>query len=1229
MKPYNHIISPISKKLGFLFIFLFASFFQAYTQNCNTLDFTYTTEESRCAATGKIIVSASGGTGNYSYQVTGPIAPVTTSVSTITGLPLGTYTVTVRDIGNPGCQVSKANIVVPGSYAAPSYTFTHTNVTCSGNDGRINVASLANGRSPFAYTIIAPSASGVGTTNTTGSFTNLIAGVYTIQLRDSCGGGGQREVTIETFSWLMEPPQVTRHGCDSADAIILLVDNAGNRNTTSNVFAGYSYGIVNEPGDTSWYTEHSFRFHLVDKRTVNVVAKDPCGLIRTGTWNLPLSLTPSVGSVALSNLACKDFVATVTGQQNLTAPQYCLKNNSTGQEICNSTGLFENIPYGEYCIRVFDNCFDTTITRCFVSRPPAPAVNATVNQSNQTCTTFTAAITGQTNLTSPVFCLFDAANQRIDCNATGIFPGIAYGNYCIRISDGCYDTTITRCFTGVRPAPFINAVRVRSANCNTLEVVDMEGQSNMGNGRFCLYNGNMELIECNNTGVFPNLPSGNYCIRTINDCGDTSLPYCVNTRVNRPEVGNTVIVTNRTCTRFNVSIGGTSNLNNPRYFLLNATSQVVDSSTTGQFTGVPYGSYCIRVVNDPICYDTTITRCFTEVKPPVSITANMTQSNTTCTAFTATITGTGLTAPQYVLFNSNNVKVDSNTTGIFPNLPYGTYCAEVRDACDTTLRICQAFEPQRGLTLNSYVTCTIGSATVAAQMQSRNNPYTFRFYHPDGTLLHTVANTWSNWVSVDLPALPPGGQYRVEGIDNCGRRETAFVTPVATIVNKSVSVRQKCPGGIWGASGSGDIAVTVTSNLFTTTPRVFKKDEVIVNLPHNNRVGNTYNFNNLGPGTYIIRYTMEQCNTNVYDTVVIRSYAAPEVTNSAIYQCENNGFSVNVNVIKGVGPFRYQIFESDPVAPAITTGLQSSPFFTINNGTTYRLIRLRVQDACNEIALGDAAVLPLSNTVIAARDTCLFRSATLAVDTIPNATYLWYKKTGPNDSTLVGTDLTYRIPFVQQNDLATYVSKVLVNGACITRINRITLTGHCHGVVLPVTMHLNGWYTTIGNKLEWTVENNSSIISYEVERKSSNSSDFYQIVSLPLTGSSNKVMTLIDSMNILSAVTTQYRIKATTSSGKVIYSNTVTVKPENKSVITVYPNPVQDEFLISLNGLTESNYQFDLFDINGKNIWTKKIGKVRLFHHTFKRNGLKAGVYLLQVTKIDHHTTEAFKLIFK
>ena len=65
-------------------------------------------------------------------------------------------------------------------------------------------------------------------------------------------------------------------------------------------------------------------------------------------------------------------------------------------------------------------------------------------------------------------------------------------------------------------------------------------------------------------------------------------------------------------------------------------------------------------------------------------------------------------------------------------------------------------------------------------------------------------------------------------------------------------------------------------------------------------------------------------------------------------------------VTGGLSPFSYEIIGSVPESPAIVANAQSSPVFSIDNGTTYGLVRLRAIDACGNATINDASVLPLA-----------------------------------------------------------------------------------------------------------------------------------------------------------------------------------------------------------------------------------------------------------------------------
>lgn len=1189
---------------------------------CSGIQVNYTTSESRCMSTGTISIAVTGGSGNYNYKAEGPLVTSFTSSGTITGLKPGTYKIIVKDVAQ-GCLVEKEGVVVEGSYQDPRFGLTHTNVSCAGNDGTISVTGLLYGRSPFTYSIIDPSPAGVGTTNTTGNFSGLIPGEYAIQLKDSCGGIQVRRITIENYSWSIDAAVATRTNCNKIDVQIKLKDNKGNTNTGANAaaFTGFQYGIVNSPGDTTWHTTYNFQHTIGNKRYANLVAKDPCGKVQVKTWTEAVADKPSVGNVVASNWQCNMFTATLSGQQKLTTPQYFLYDNNNNLIANNTTGQFPSLPYGSYCMNIVDACYDTTIVKCFTEVQPVWQLNApTITNTN--CSTFTATIT-PANFTASEYCILDGSGNLLSCNTTGVFDNLPFGNYCIQATNACSGAYISRCFEELKPVPLITQHTITGGNCTNFDVVVVG--NNLSGAQYCLYDSTGNVVACNNTGIFDDVIHGSYCIKAI-VCGVTSNSVCLNTGSAVPSIDGNVKITNRLCATFDAAITDQMNLTNPVFDLINTmTNEVIATNNTGIFTEIPYGSYCIKLTDG--CNGTVIYRCFTEAQSVPTLDATMQMSNTTCGTFTATVKGNNLFSPQYNLYNEANELVATNTTGVFDNLPYGRYCAQVIDRCtNTTLDVCQTFAMDYNMSVTTSKTCAIGTGTVTVSFTNGFAPYAINIYKPDGTLQQT-SSTNNSSVSFTLPALADGLTYSITATDNCGRADTEAIAPDHTVVTKSVTVVAKCPSAA-AQNGSGNLIVSSTSNYKTkVTPRLIRKNTTSISKGASSVNGIIYTFSDLEAATYVIEYTIETCSNKIYDTVTIAPYTYPSQGQSAVYQCDNNSISLNAEVAGGLGPYRYQIIGSDPESPSIITAEQSTPQFNINTGMIYSLVRLRTIDACGNATLNDISVLPLQNVLIKASNDCFFQNVVLSVDTIENADYQWFKKTGANDSVLLTTDLTYNLPFMYPEDVGTYVCKITVDAGCITRVASYTLDGDCGHEFLPGTLQLKGAKAVGGNALSWNAAD-ATTTSYTVERKTPQEVQYTAIAhvkAIPANGQQPYTYTDANS----STATYQYRIKVTAGTGKSTYSNSVTLNGNNQAPL-VYPNPVSSEVNISFSGKQAATYRIELYNTAGQTVYKTELKNITTSVYRYQRNPqLKAGLYVLKITNSTTGETMHHKLLFK
>ena len=151
------------------------------TQPTAALTFTPTVGDITCngATDGAISLAVSGGVGPYTYNWSNG-----STSQNLSGLPPGTYTVTIRDANN--CQVS-------GSYSLTdppilNLSGTASNVTCFGAaNGAVDIA-VSGGEAPYTYVW--------SNGETTEDVTGFAPGAYTVQVVDNRGCSVSQNFTI-------------------------------------------------------------------------------------------------------------------------------------------------------------------------------------------------------------------------------------------------------------------------------------------------------------------------------------------------------------------------------------------------------------------------------------------------------------------------------------------------------------------------------------------------------------------------------------------------------------------------------------------------------------------------------------------------------------------------------------------------------------------------------------------------------------------------------------------------------------------------------------------------------------------------------------------------------------------------------------------------------------------------------------------------------------------------
>jgi gliding motility-associated-like protein len=654
------------------------------------------------------------------FQVTGTPVTTCTTFATGTNIPApGTYPIQVVDnLGTLVTYINLAAIPACSVVSCPTLTFTtpaQTNVLCNGNSTGSATVLAAGGTGPYTYTWVSGSLNGP-------TQTNLVAGAYTINVVDANLCPGSTSVTITQPAALAAPTasitaQPTCVLATGTIAVSLPTPAAGTTYTltgttpivaaqtnSTGIFSGLSPGIYSIIATVNGCNTP------ITSLTVNAVPANPVAPTASVT-SQPTCAVPT-GTITVSLPApAAGTTYTVTGTAPVVAAQ------------TNTSGIFSGLATGNYTvITTVSGCVSSGTLLSINSVPANPTAPAASVTAQPTCLIPTGTVT--VSLPAPAagtsYSITGIAPAvAVQTNTSGIFSGLAAGNYSVTTTvGGCTSTATSLTINAAIGAPSAPTANVTQPTCFiSTGTITVTLPSPAAGTTFTL-TGIMPVAapQTNASGIFNILASGNYSlVVTVSGCSSSPTPLTVNTQPTTPSapIAN---ITQPTCGLATGTI--TVTLPAPAAgttYTVTGTAPVVlaQTNTTGVFTGLSSGNYDVVTTIGGCSSTATMLTINPQPANPTAPTASVT-TLPTCLVPTGSIT-VSLPSPAVgttytVTGTAPIVAAQTNSTGVFNGLAVGSYdVITTVGGCSSTASIivisAPSGAPTISLTSSTNVTC--------------------------------------------------------------------------------------------------------------------------------------------------------------------------------------------------------------------------------------------------------------------------------------------------------------------------------------------------------------------------------------------------------------------------------------------------------------------------------------------------------------------------------------------
>ncbi len=399
--------------------------------------------------TGSVTVAGSGGTGGYTYSK--DAGATWQAGGTFGTLASGAYTVIVKDAN--GCIKNQpVTITEPATVLGSSIT-AQTNVLCKGNaTGSVTVLG-SGGTGVYVYSI-----DGGMIWQASGTFGSLIAGAYTVMVRDANSCLKNQVVTIT------EPAVVLGISVSFQTNVLCKGNITGSVTVAGSGGAGGYVFSIN--GGSTWQV--SGTFGALAAGPYNVIVKDAsgCTKIQIVTITEPAVALSSVVT-SQTNVSCKGGATgsvTIAGSGGTSGYTYSINGGATYQ----ASGIFSALNVGSYTIRVKD------ANGCITDQPvtitePAAALSVAASSNTPVCANAILNLSANSSGgTAPYSYSWTGPNAFTSTNQSPSIanPAVAAsGSYMVTVTDANGCTAVSSVLVNVNAAPIVTASSSISSIC--------------------------------------------------------------------------------------------------------------------------------------------------------------------------------------------------------------------------------------------------------------------------------------------------------------------------------------------------------------------------------------------------------------------------------------------------------------------------------------------------------------------------------------------------------------------------------------------------------------------------------------------------------------------------------------------------------------------------------------------------------------------------------------------